>query len=66
MQNVSPVEKVRVGNHVIKLASIAAVHWEKGDKLFVHMDGGRFLQLEPRSSSGLRTSPVPWSCQRVK
>ena len=37
-------QRVRIGDHAISLASIAAIHWE-GPKLFIHLDGGRFLQL---------------------
>lgn len=35
---------VKIGHHVINLDAIAAAHWE-GAKLFVHFNGGRFLQL---------------------
>lgn len=45
-------EKVRVGNHVVNLASISAVHFER-EKLFVHLVGGRFFQLSGESAKRL-------------
>ena len=35
---------VRFGVHAVKLGSVAAAHWE-ASKLYVHLDGGRFLTL---------------------
>lgn len=37
-------ELVRLGNRIVKLTAIASTHWE-GERLFVYLDGGRFLQL---------------------
>lgn len=35
---------VKVGDMAFDVKSIASMHWE-GSKLFVHLVGGRFLQL---------------------
>ncbi|CAN5376034.1 hypothetical protein BH09PLA1_BH09PLA1_15420 [soil metagenome] len=35
---------VKVGEHVINLQALAGAHWE-GEKLFVHLIGGRFVSF---------------------
>ena len=39
------IEVIRVGDYALKLSSVASMHWSAG-KLYVHQDGGRFLQLD--------------------
>lgn len=38
-------EIVKIGDHVVNVAAIAAAHWEEST-LYVHFVGGRFLALE--------------------
>lgn len=35
---------VKSGEHLVNLSTIAAMHWE-GSKLFIHLEGGRFLSM---------------------
>jgi len=36
---------VKVGQHVLNLASVSAAHWE-GQTLYVHLNGGRFVAFK--------------------
>ncbi len=36
---------VKVGQHMLNLAAVAAAHWE-GSTLYVHLTGGRFVSFK--------------------